>query len=88
MAEKEKVHWTYWLHLAIGAFFMFGFPMFDPIEPLTEIGMTIVGVFVGMVYLWSALDSIWPSLLGLLLVAIAGYIPDMTGYAAVKQLFL
>ncbi|MBO5140955.1 MAG: SLC13 family permease [Peptococcaceae bacterium] len=88
MAEKEKVHWTYWLHLAIGAFFMFGFPMFEPIEPLTEIGMTIVGVFVGMVYLWSALDSIWPSLLGLLLVAIAGYIPDMTGYVAVKQLFL
>jgi hypothetical protein len=30
----------------------------DPIEPLTDIGMTIVGVFVGMVYLWSALDSI------------------------------
>ena len=89
MAEKnEKVHWTYWLHLAIGAFFMFGFPMLDPIEPLTDIGMTIVGVFVGMVYLWSALDSIWPSLLGLMLVAMAGYVPNMTGYAAVKQLFL
>ena len=89
MAENtEKVHWTYWLHLAIGAFFMFGFPMLDPIEPLTEIGMTIVGVFVGMVYLWSAVDSIWPSLLGLMLVALAGYVPNLTGYAAVKQLFL
>ena len=89
MAEKnEKVHWTYWLHLAIGAFFMFGFPMLDPIEPLTDIGMTIVGVFIGMVYLWSAVDSIWPSLLGLMLVALAGYVPDLTGYAAVKQLFL
>ena len=89
MAEKnEKVHWTYWLHLAIGAFFMFGFPMLDPIEPLTDIGMTIVGVFIGMVYLWSAVDSIWPSLLGLMLVALAGYVPDMTGYAAVKQLLV
>ncbi len=89
MAEKnEKVHWTYWLHLLIGGFFMFGFPMLDPIEPLTDIGMTIVGVFVGMVYLWSALDSIWPSLLGLMLVALAGYVPNLTGYAAVKQLFL
>ena len=89
MAENsEKMHWTYWLHLAIGAFFMFGFPMLDPIEPLTEIGMTIVGVFIGMVYLWSAVDSIWPSLLGLMLVALAGYVPDLSGYAAVKQLFL
>ena len=85
---SEKTPWTYWLHLAIGGFFMFGFPMLDPIEPLTEIGMTIVGVFVGMVYLWSAVDSIWPSLLGLMLVALAGYVPNLTGYAAVKQLFL
>lgn len=88
MAEKsEKMHWTYWLHLLIGGFFMFGFPMLDPIEPLTEIGMTIVGVFIGMVYLWSALDSIWPSLLGLMLVALAGYVPG-NNYAAVKEVFL
>lgn len=88
MAEKsEKMHWTYWLHLLIGGFFMFGFPMLDPIEPLTDVGMTIVGVFIGMVYLWSALDSIWPSLLGLMLVALAGYVPG-NNYAAVKQVFL
>lgn len=89
MSEKsEKMHWSYWLHLAIGAFFMFGFPMLDPFEPLTEVGMTVVGVFIGMVYLWSAVDSIWPSLLGLLLVAFAGYVPNLTGYAAVKQVML
>ncbi|MBO5365829.1 MAG: SLC13 family permease [Peptococcaceae bacterium] len=88
MAEKEKVHWTYWMHLAIGGFFMFGFPMLDPIEPLTEIGMTVLGVFIGMVYLWSAVDSIWPSMLGLMLVAMAGYVSNATGYAAVKQLWM
>ncbi len=89
MAEKsEKMHWTYWLHLAIGLGFMLGFPMLDPIEPITEIGMTVLGVFIGMVYLWSALDSIWPSLLGLLLVAMSGYVTGAEGYAAVKNLFL
>lgn len=86
--EKEKVHWSYWLHLAVGAFFMFGFPMLDPIEPLTEIGMTVLGVFIGMVYLWSAVDSIWPSILGLMLVAIAGYVSNLSGYSAVKQLWM
>ena len=89
MAEKsEKMPWTYWLHLAIGLGFMFIFPMLDPIAPLTEIGMTVLGVFIGMVYLWSAVDSIWPSMLGLMLIAIAGYVPELTGYAAVKQLWM
>ena len=89
MAENnEKMHWSYWLHLLIGGFFMFGFPMLDPIEPLTEIGMTVLGVFIGMVYLWSAVDSIWPSMLGLMLVAMAGYVNGATGYAAVKALWM
>lgn len=89
MSEKtEKVKWTYWLHLAIGMFFMFVFPRLTPFEPVTEVGMAVMGVFIGMVYLWSTMDSIWPSMLGLLLVGISGYVPELQGYAAVKNLFL
>lgn len=89
MAEKtERVKWTYWLHIVIGMFFMLVFPQLSPFEPVTEVGMAVLGVFIGMVYLWSTLDSIWPSLLGLLLVALAGYVPELEGYAAVKDLFL
>ena len=89
MSEKtETVKWTYWLHLAIGMFFMFVFPRLTPFEPVTEVGMAVMGVFIGMVYLWSTMDSIWPSMLGLLLVGISGYVPELQGYAAVKDLFL
>ncbi len=89
MAEKtEKVKWTYWLHIVIGMFFMLVFPNLTPFEPVTEVGMAVMGVFIGMVYLWSTLDSIWPSLLGLMLVALAGYVPELQGYAAVKDVFL
>lgn len=49
----------YWLNIAIGLLLMLGFPQLDPIEPITETGMWIAGVFLGMVYLWSAVDSIW-----------------------------
>lgn len=89
MSEKtETVKWTYWMHLAIGMFFMFVFPRLTPFEPVTEVGMAVMGVFIGMVYLWSTMDSIWPSMLGLLLVGISGYVPELQGYAAVKDLFL
>ena len=30
--EKTNVHWTYWLHLAVGAFFMFVFPKLGPLN--------------------------------------------------------
>lgn len=86
--EKEKMPWTYWLHLIIGLSFMFIFPLLSPIEPITRIGMTVLGVFIGMVYLWSTVNSIWPSLLALILVALAGYVPELQGYAAVKSVFL
>lgn len=86
--SKKKMHWSYWLHLVIGLGLMLGFPLLDPIDPITEVGMTVLGVFIGMVYLWSALDSIWPSLVGLLLIALAGFVPELQGYNAVKNLFL
>ena len=85
---KKKMHWSYWLHLVIGFGLMFGFPLLSPIEPITEVGMYVLGAFLGMVYLWSALDSIWPSLVGLMIISFSGFIPDQTGYAAVKTVFL
>lgn len=49
------------------------FPLLDPIGPITEIGMHVLAIFVGMVYLWSTVNSIWPSLLGLFLLAMSGF---------------
>lgn len=86
--KVDKKNVWYWFHVVIGLGFMLGFPLLPPIEPITEIGMSVLGVFVGMVYLWSTVDSIWPSMLGLLLIALSGYLPDVQGYAAVKQVFL
>lgn len=64
------------IHCAIGLGFMFGFPLLlDPIEPITEVGMWVLAIFVSMVYLWSTVNSIWPSVLGLVLMAFAGYAP-------------
>ena len=86
--KKATTKWTYWLSLAIGFGFMFGFPLLPAIEPITEVGMTVLGVFLGMVILWSTMDTAWPSILGLLLVALSGYLgPDTSGYAAVKEVF-
>lgn len=81
MEQKAKINWQY-IHLGIGllivALFWFVLPTPDPMTP---VGMRIVGAFLMMVYLWSTVGSLWPSLLGLVLVACSGI--DASGFNSV-----
>lgn len=63
----------YYVHVAIGLAITALFWVLPPMEPITPLGMKCVGAFLGMVYLWSAIEALWPSLLGLFLIAISGY---------------
>ncbi len=64
---------TYCIHVLIGlaivALFWFVLPAPDPITP---VGMRVVGAFLCMVYLWSTAEILLPSILGLLLVGLSG----------------
>ena len=75
-----------YIHSAVGIAIMLIFSVIPPIEPITSIGMKCVGAFLGMVYLWSTVSSLWPSLLGLLLIALSGY--GGVGAAGFKTVFL
>lgn len=44
-------------------------------EPLTPMGVKVLMVFVGMIYLWCTADSIGGSLLALFMVSFIGYAP-------------
>lgn len=76
MAEKTKnTSAAYMLHCAIGIFFMFGFGALPPFGPVTVLGMKVLGIFIGCIYLWTVVDILWPSLLGLVALALSGYAP-------------
>ena len=62
----------YWLHVAIGLGIMVLFYFLPNPEPITPLGMDFVGIFLGMVYLWSTVEALWPSVLGLFLFGICG----------------
>ncbi|MEG6522702.1 SLC13 family permease [Desulfotomaculum sp. 1211_IL3151] len=62
-----------YLHTMIGFLIIIAFWTIPPITPITPIGMKSVGIFLGMVYLWSTVDTLWPSILGLTLIGISGY---------------
>lgn len=53
--------------------------------PITEIGMKCLGTFIGMVFLWSTVGPLWPSLLGLIFLGLSGYGGE--GAAGFKAVF-
>jgi len=66
MVHTESKGKMVYVHILIGLFLMFiGGHVTSPIYPLTEVGMQILGVFFGVVWLWCFVGFLWPSLLAL-----------------------
>ncbi len=62
--SAEKSYKSY-IHVAVMLVFMFGFGYLPPIGGITALGMQTLGIFIAVIYGWSTLGMIWPSLLGL-----------------------
>ena len=72
MSDVKKKRNLYPLHVAIGFAIIALFWVMPPIAPITELGMRCVGSFIGMVYMWSFIETLWPSIVGLFMLAISG----------------
>ncbi len=72
-----------------------GFTAVDGIVHLavTEIGMTVLAIFLGMIYLWTFVNVVWPCFLGLFMLGISSYAPmaivmkDFLGNPMTVQIF-
>ena len=62
-----------YLHTAIGILIMLAGFVIAPFGPVTEVGVKCLFIFLGMVYLWSTVNPLWPSMLGLVLLGLSGY---------------
>lgn len=82
---KEKVQSSvnvlYLCHCSIGLLLMFGFGYLPTIEPITPLGMKVLGIFLGLIYLWTTVDTVWPSLLGLVALSLTGFISMNDAFA-------
>lgn len=71
----------YYIHCIIGILIMFGFGLLEPFNPITPLGMQVLGVFIGVIYLWSFVSVLWPSLLGMIALG-------LTQYASMKEVLM
>lgn len=70
-AKKEK-NTMYYVHSVISLIIMFGFGQLPAAEPLTPLGMNLIGIFLGVLYGWVFVDIVWPSMAGLLALMLIG----------------
>ena len=86
MAEKIASFKRYtvkdWVNIIITLFFMFGFGLIKPFSTLTPVGMKILGIFIGVIYGYSACDVIWPSLFAIIAFGLSGYSSMNAGVAS------
>ncbi len=72
------------IHVIVAAVVVILFWNLPAVAPITPLGMKVAGIFIAMVYLWSTVGSLWPSVAALVLFGIAGTGGD-AGFAGVFQ---
>ena len=64
---------AYYIHAIIGLVLMFGIGFLPAADPITPMGMKVLGIFIGMVYLFSACEVNWPSIVAIVGLSVVGY---------------
>lgn len=72
----------WWLGPLVAFAVLAVFLLIPPIEPLTDIGMRTVGIFTCTMILWATVSVGWPSILCLVLFALAGVMDPKEIFAA------
>ena len=75
--SKKKKNWFYF-HVAVTVFLMFGFGFLPPPDPITPLGMKLAGIFLGLIYAWSATTMIWPSFMAMVAIVMSGVVDLQT----------
>lgn len=94
MSNERKKTDMRMIHSCIGVAIMLFFGYLPISLPeVTEVGMRILGIFIGTLYLWTAVDSVWPSILCVFLIGTSGYssmsavLSSFFGNVTIVQLF-
>lgn len=74
--KQTKTISTKAIHSIIGVAIMLLFPLLPISLPqVTPIGMQIIGIFMGTLYLWTTVDPVWSSMISIFMVGVSSFAP-------------
>lgn len=66
LAAKKK-DTAYYIKSIIGLAIMVFFGMIPAPAPITQVGMVVLGQFIGLIFLWTLVDMVWPTFAAIIL---------------------
>ena len=78
------------LHMIIIILLMFGFGYLPTVGTITTVGMKTLGIFIGLLYGWSTIGMLWPSILGIFAFGFSGHgtVKEMLAMAFSNDIFI
>lgn len=71
MAQVKNT--KYYITSAIGILIMLFFGKLPALGVMSELGMQLLGIYLGAIFLWATTDLVWPSLLAIFLIGCTDY---------------
>ena len=72
---------SYYINSVIAVCIMLFFGFLPPLGSMTEIGMRILGIFLGAIYAWCTVELVWPSFFALICLGFTDYITVPKAFA-------
>ncbi|MEF2655853.1 MAG: SLC13 family permease [Eggerthellaceae bacterium] len=87
---KGKKNKRFYINFAVMVLIMVSGFFIPPIEPMTQLGMQAITIFLGLIWGWSCVDFICSSLIGLCLIGFTSYgtVQEVVGEGFAANLFL
>lgn len=70
-----------YIHLLISLGLLIGIGQIEPIAPITQQGMQLLGIFVGTIYAWITISVVWPSILAMFTLFLYGIVTPKEFFA-------
>jgi len=67
--QKKNLDYGYLIKLGIGLGFMLFFRYIPPMSPITPVGMQVIGIFIGTIFLIATIHPAWPAFIAAFLLA-------------------
>ncbi len=80
--QSKKINYFYVMHSVISLVIMFGFGFLERFGAITPNGMRILGIFLSLIYGWTTVGTLWPSMIGILAM---GFTEGVTVNSAIKN---